>query len=271
MVWSLFVLSRALRAVKIDWIALSVALVGLIPIMLSGSKNVWVATLAGYFALLLIWAQGAQRKSALGLVAVAVVPLAWLLSRTAFVQARITEFVGDFGAFLMSGDTSGGSFGLRLAVIVSGFRAFLDRPIFGYGLVHGKIAAMEHRPANFSSIARLKHLHNEYVTHLVAFGIPGLIFILSFLALFVLMAVRREDRAVRRFGVVVGCVLVPYLMADVMFTLPEVYGVVFFAFGLILFSPQKMPPAETPSASARPPPEPVRSPSVEQVTGVGVP
>ena len=237
--WSLFLFSGALKARKIDWTRFSIALIALIPIILSGSKNIWFCAAAGYSLLFFMWAWTGRRWSILGAVAVGIAPSVWLLLRVDVVRSRITEFMGDYGAFLASGDTSGGSFGLRYGALVSGFLAFLDRPFLGYGLAQGKSAAIEHLPPSFSSIGMLTHLHNEYVTHLVAFGTLGLFFIVSFFAMFILIATRREDVAIRRFGVVAGTLFLFYMTADVVFTLPEVYGLVFFLLGLMLLAPEK--------------------------------
>lgn len=237
--WSLFLFSGALKASKIDWAQFAIALVALVPIILSGSKNIWFCAVGGYSLLFFMWAWTGRRWSIIGAVVMAMIPLTWLLAQTEVVRYRITEFMGDYGAFLTSGDTSGGSFGLRYGALVSGFLAFLDRPFLGYGLAQGKTAAIEHLPPSYSSIGMLTHLHNEYVTHLVAFGILGLFFIISFFAVFILTAAKRDDVAIRRFGVVTGTLFLFYMTADVVFTLPEVYGPVFFVLGLILLSPEK--------------------------------
>jgi O-antigen ligase len=235
--WGLFLLARGLRSPpKIEWLPVGVALLALIPVLLSGSKNVWFCAGVGYLALVLLWATARQRAYIVGALAVAAVPAAWLIWQVETIRLRLIENFTDLADYVSSGDTSGGSFGLRVGTIVSGFLAFLDRPLQGYGLAQGKAAAIEHLPAGFASISHLNHLHNEYITHLVAFGILGGVFIVMFFALFILGALRREPRDIRQFGVTAGALFLIYMAADVVFTLPEVYGLVFFVLGLVLMA-----------------------------------
>jgi O-Antigen ligase len=239
LVWSMALFSRALQTQKIDWTRLSVALIGGIPIVLSGSKIVWACAALGYLGQFFIWAWTGQRWSTIGAVAVAVMPVAWLLSRVEVVRSRVVEFTADFGAYLVSGDTSGATFGLRFGAMTSGFLAFLERPLLGYGLAEGKTAALEHRPLDISSFAMLPNVHNDYVIHLVAFGVLGLVFLTSLFVVFIVAAARGEDVAVRHTGVVVGLIFLVYMMAESVFTRPELYGLVFFVLGLIVISPQR--------------------------------
>ena len=237
--WSLVLFSRALQTEKVEWIGLSVALIGLVPIILSGSKIVWICAALGYLSLFVLWAWTARKWIALGLIAVSIAPLAWLLSSVQVVRTRVAEFMVDFGAYLASGDTSGPTFGLRIGAAISGVLAFLDRPFLGYGLAEGKTAALEHRPPGISSFAMLPNVHNDYVTHLVAFGVLGLFFIVSLFAIFIVAAARREDIAIRRAGIVLGSLFLVYMMVESVFTRPELYGLAFFILGLIIVSPER--------------------------------
>lgn len=239
LMWSLLLFARAFRARKIEWLPFAAAIAGIIPIMLSGSKLVWACGALGFFLLFVLWALAARRWLVLAVTIAATLPIAWLLSRFETVNIRLVEFTRDFGRAL-SGDTSGESFGIRLEAIVSGFLAFLQRPLLGYGLAEGKTAALNHQLASFHGFARLPHLHNDYVTHLVAFGILGLVFIVSLFTVFILVAASRDDLAIRRFGVVAAIVFLVYMGAEVVFTQPEVYGLVFFLLGLVAAVPPRL-------------------------------
>jgi hypothetical protein len=252
LMWSLFVFSRALQTEKIDWPRLATALVGLVPIVLSGSKLVWLGAAFGYSALFVMWVRTSGRWRVLAATAITLVPVIWVLWQVEVLRGRITEFSGDLGSFLASGNMSGPTFGLRYAAAVSGLHAFLDRPLLGYGLAEGRVAALEHRPPGISSFAQLPHLHSDYVTHLAAFGVLGLIFLVSLFAAFILASLRRNDIAVRRFGVVAGILFLIYMTVEVIFTQPELSGLVFFLFGLILLAPERL------SASQRPETRPWR-------------
>jgi hypothetical protein len=228
LVWSLFMLSRALHAPRIDRAKLIVALVGLIPVLLSGSKLVWACTAVGYPLVFVWWVLARGRWIVLAAVAVLSIPVAWLVSRMDFVQIRLARFASDFGAFLASGDTSGVTFGQRYSATVSGFLAFLDRPFLGYGLSRVDIAAARHRPPGFSDFSQLSHLHNDYIAHLVAFGLPGFLFIASVFAIFVVVAFRTGDPAMRPFAVATTVAFALYMVAEMVFIWTSLYGLIFF-------------------------------------------
>ncbi|SDB36749.1 O-antigen ligase [Bauldia litoralis] len=253
LVWCLFLLARAMNSPGVEWSRLVVALLGLIPIALSGSKLVWLATLLTYGGIFIAWWWNGGRWRTLGFVAAIIIPASWLLYQLDVVQTRIGLFIGELSAFQASGDTSGGSFGLRYVAAAAGLRAFLDQPFTGYGLLHSKLAAVDHQTLGESPFAFLGTLHNDYVSQMVAFGVFGLVYLLFLIGAFMFAAVRAGDSATRRLGFALGGALAVYMLGAMISAQPLVGGLVFFVLGLLLAhadlqSPQGAAATATPPA-----------------------
>lgn len=243
LVWSLCLLARGLGQAPVRWSRLALAFVGLVPIVISGSKNGWICATLAYCGLFLAWVWEGRRWIAVAVVTVMVVPLAWILSRTEVVRARVAEMTRELVNFLSHGDTTGGSFGLRLSADIGGLRAFLAEPVFGYGMAVAKLAAAEHRAPATAPFGLLYYVHNEYITYMVAFGIFGLLFILTLLAGFVVAARNATDSGLRRYGLALGGALAVYLMAEDYSYHPQLQGLLFFVLGLVFASPANSAPA----------------------------
>ncbi len=232
--WGVWLFSRGLAGPTVKRLAIAGALVALVPVALSGSKLVWFCMLLTYAGVFASWAIQHRRVRLLAIVAATSVAAAGLLTQTHFVRSRLVQITGDVGAFLSSGDTSGWSFGLRYAVGVSAANAFRDSPWLGYGAAQVKLAAIEHRPSNVVNFDFLYHLHNEYLMSAVAFGLPGLLLLITLLLLFFLAAFRSPDPAMKRFGYAMGVALAVYMAAEVVFTHPDLEGLVFLALALLV-------------------------------------
>jgi hypothetical protein len=249
--WSLYLLARALSDGAVRWSRLAAALVGLVPMALSGSKLVWVLAFVGYGGLFAAWVwRGSHWRIFLAVVA-AMVPAAWILSYAQFARQRLDQLSLDLGAFLATGSTSGPTFGLRYAAAVGGFRAFLDRPLLGYGMLHVKLAATDHQSPQTGAFGSLYHLHNEYITFMVAYGIIGLLLLIVLIAGFVVASMRAGDRALKHFGLAFIGGLAVFMAADRISSNPLVRGLVFFILGLLLM-------AEAPTAKIAEPARPPR-------------
>ena len=247
LLWSLFLLARAFASQRFDAVRAAVAFAGLVPIFFSGSKLVWLVTGLGYAAILLWWAWSWRQWIVLGAFAFVAGGGAFALYQTRFVRRRITPLVAELTAFASTGDTSGPTFGLRLSAAVSGFLAFLERPFFGYGLADVKLAALAHRPDYVTEFTHLWHLHNQYITHMVAFGIFGLLFLVGLLALFPFAGLRSGDEGVKRFGFVAPALIALYMLAAIYFSQSALYGITFVLLGLVLLAG-----VETSASRARP-------------------
>ena len=247
--WNAMILARGFseQRIKVLWVA--TAAVGLIPVVLSGSKLVWAATLVAYGMICASWFVTYKRWWAMACTTAALIPIGWSLYRVSFVHQRISEFLTELTAFWSTGDTSGVSFGLRYSALVSGWRAVLDRPLLGYGLDQVRVAAFEHKPPQLADFTILVHLHNEFVTQMVAFGLSGLVFIIVILLEFFVAGAGTRDRTFRIFAYALGIMFAIYMTAEVVFRWSEVSGLLAFTLGLVLFA--SMNPA-TPKALKTP-------------------
>ena len=80
-----------------------------------------------------------------------------------------------------SGDTTFTSSGARMEMWKSGLNAAKNSPWFGYGYRNTNKIASEYALNNKDIIKKFTHLHNQYITNLVAAGIVGLLTLLALL------------------------------------------------------------------------------------------
>lgn len=248
--WGTFVFSRALQSQRIDAIKAAVALAGLIPIVLSGSKLVWICAVCGYGLLFVWWALTWRRWFAIAAALAISAASGYGLYQVGFIRGRIRPLIRELSAYLETGDTSGLTFGLRVAAATAGWLAFVDQPLKGYGLANVKLAALLHRPDTIADFSGLWHLHNQYVVHLVAFGILGLLFLVALLAALMNAAWRTGDTSLWRFGVAVALMAAIYMGADLIFPRTPLYGSFFLLFGFMLVAAANREQGDEPVASA---------------------
>ena len=234
LLWGLFLLASALRGPKPDGILLIGALIALIPTALAASKIVWACCIVGYTIIFVWWAISWKRWRTLASISILTIAVIGASLQFSFVQDRISQMSEDFGAFLVSGDTSGGTFGIRVAAWIGGLHAFLAQPFIGHGLADVRIAALTYRPDWVTDFSYLWHLHNQYVTNLVAFGFLGLAFLIAFLGVFAYVAWRARDEGVRRFCAVAPIVIAAYISVELLFPRTPLYGTVFVLLGLCM-------------------------------------
>ncbi len=105
-------------------------------------------------------------------------------------------------------DSSVGEDGIivRLALYEAGWRAFLDRPVTGYGRQNTLAAARAQTEGLPERYFNYTHLHNGYLTDLVASGVLGLV---SLLAVLVMPLIVFWNTRPVVFGAVL-CVVVAY-------------------------------------------------------------
>jgi O-antigen ligase len=83
-------------------------------------------------------------------------------------------------ATVATGDPSiEGSTGTRLIMYRAGIAAWMESPIWGYGVSERFSAAIPHLPEGYNF--RFTHLHNSFLTHGVAGGVVGVAVLLSLL------------------------------------------------------------------------------------------
>ncbi len=150
---------------------------------------------------------------------------------------RLGTFLAELELFFADGTLTADSFGWRYELATSGLRAFLDNPLIGHGLHEHMGAAFAHASAGGPDITFISHLHNDFIAHLVAYGIAGLLFVFAFLGMVWIVAVRCADRGARRAGITVTFMLILYMMFDILFHMDAMTGALTVAMGILLLTP----------------------------------
>jgi len=105
------------------------------------------------------------------------------ISSLNIVQDRVNLTINNVIAWTDGkdrGETT--SVGLRLEMWKAGIKLVDDLPLTGYGLRNTNVLAAKYASDNTKHhIAGFNHLHNDYLTHLIAAGFPGLILVLALL------------------------------------------------------------------------------------------
>ncbi len=98
------------------------------------------------------------------------------------VQQRIDVTQDNYHAFYINGEWNN-SLGRRIIMWKSGLSAAAEKPLLGWGTDQTQIAAASQleSPAMKQAILAYNHLHNEYITSLVARGLAGLLALLLLL------------------------------------------------------------------------------------------
>jgi O-antigen ligase len=102
------------------------------------------------------------------------------------------------------------STGLRLAMLRGGLEAVAEKPLFGHGPRFRTEAAFNHIGAKYQY--DLTHLHNDYLTHMVAGGVPALLLLLALILYPVFVGMRGNRKLGRshrhaRLEIAVLCTL----------------------------------------------------------------
>ena len=245
-VWLFFVFSSALenRETSIPLLVLSAVCVAVL--LYAKTKIVVFCVIAGFLLIGVIWAmqRGRWRTLFLG-IALSIVPFA--LAVYYLVWPRALEFVYALQLYVEKGIVvSDESFALRLEQIIAGYKSALERPILGHGLAETGDAIYR----NLTSGADYRRLiiHNDYIVHMVAFGVFGLIFLLGYFAAAFLIVHRARDAAHRRAGLALVATM-PFFMATyIVFNMSPMSGLVALAMGVVLATPPE--PAREQALSA---------------------
>ncbi|MEP2640016.1 O-antigen ligase family protein [Roseobacter sp.] len=84
----------------------------------------------------------------------------------------------------------------RMAMLSAGWQAYKAAPFLGYGAQHRFDAAVPYLPDEFRS--RYSHLHNEFLTHAVAGGIPAVLLLIALLVVPLVAAAQHRGGGRRR-------------------------------------------------------------------------
>jgi len=235
-VWCVFLFSRGLGTGRKDLLLASAA--ALIPILLAASKNASACLLAG----LLVVAAGKairhahRRQFLISLVAGA---LALAASLYLTISVRIHSMVSEIRVLYESGSVTENSFGYRFELAQAGWRAFLEDPFMGHGLAQYMSVVRNHAMAGAPDLAQFGHVHNDYIAHMVAFGVFGLAFLAAFLVGSLWTVARSGDVAYRRAGFAFVAMLAIYMGADIAFNMDPITACMVLALGAVLSAPQQ--------------------------------
>jgi O-antigen ligase len=203
-------------------LSVTCALLALVPIVLTGSKIIWGCTIVSYGIAGAYWIVAYRRWKAI--VPILAGALAVLVAAYVTFARRLEAFWAELQEYAEAGVSYGATFGHRMELATSGWRAFLERPIFGYGFDERMPAAFAHRTAGGPEITIRDHFHNDYITHLVSYGIFGSLFLVLFFAFFARQAALSNVGAYRRAGYVFVVILAMYMTVEIAFNMDPISG-----------------------------------------------
>ncbi|RWA88282.1 MAG: O-antigen ligase family protein [Mesorhizobium sp.] len=210
-------LAGALSGIEKDRMPLiAAALAGVLAILYSGSRLVWVALLVAAVAVLLVnrnkLTRGNMRRSltiavASGLLTVAITfPI--IVDRTAVLFK-------DWDALVTKGDHST-PLGLRVGLWDVGVNAFRETPFLGHGVSASRALIRQGFKDRFGMDQGFNHFHNGFLTALVEAGLMGALALAAVFAIAACHAarvLRRSADPSERFGAtMVTVAVITYLI-----------------------------------------------------------
>ncbi|GAB5506237.1 MAG: hypothetical protein Rhirs2KO_14000 [Rhizobiaceae bacterium] len=216
-------------------LSVALALLALLPILLTGSKIVWACAIAAYSIASAHWIIS-NRKWAAVIPVVLVAASGAAIAYHAFAKSRLEYLWLELQEFADNGISMGGSFGRRAEMAIGGWNAFLERPILGYGLDERMAAVFAHARPGGPDLTIHNHMHNDYVTHLVAYGISGGIFLAVYFGLLLWLAANAKPASYKWFGYTLAVMLAIYMTAEVAFNMDPVSGPMAVFLALLLAS-----------------------------------
>jgi len=206
-------LGNAYRQPALRWLSRAYLPLGIVAIGLTGSRGGMLATVV---ALLIVPLSMTRLTPGRFASAIALLGLAGTLA-VVYVPDKIVQRLATTGSEVEELRLGG-----RFSIWVAGAKAFVHRPVMGYGTGAFKGAVA---PYGITQVA-----HNSFLSVLVEQGLVGLLLYLSMLVA-VFLAVRRLPRPERRFALVLLATLVvamlPLTWEDnkvVWFVLPVLLG-----------------------------------------------
>lgn len=229
--WVVYLASAALERRSV-LLALG-ACAGAIPVLITQSKIDILCMIVGWLVVAVFWArQHRQWRALLGGTLVIGSALGIGIYFTAYM--RLVSLYNELKLFFSDGTLILGSFGARFEQVLSGWNTFLEKPVLGHGFAERMEAIHRHTDPNGPDLTALHYVHNDYMTHLISFGIFGLLFLLAYFVLTFLLVRSSADPAWRRAGMALVFMLALYAGADVVFNMDPITGAVTIALGMTL-------------------------------------
>lgn len=151
--------------------------------VISQSRSAWILSIFLLAYVLFAWHRTGYltKHVALGITTL-FLALVLISSQAPSVQQRIHSALSEHHAYHMNGEWNN-STGRRIIMWKSGLSAARKKPVFGWGTDQTQAAAASELepPAMKQAVLGYNHLHNEYITSLVAKGLPGLLSLLLLL------------------------------------------------------------------------------------------
>jgi hypothetical protein len=234
-VWSLFVFSRALNGGRQALPLMLLVALSSAVLFYAKTRIIIVILIVGILTISAIWVVQ-YRRWRVFFVGSAVAISAFSLMIYYFSISRFSVLYESVAQFLTSGEiTPDGSLGPRFAQIRAGWQAFLDKPLLGHGNSDKHSAILQYFEGNPEW--RIYIIHNDYVAHIVAFGVFGAIFLLGyFVATFTIMK-NAGDLAHRRAGISMVVTMPLFMTAYIVFNMSPMSALVTLAMGAVLSTP----------------------------------
>ena len=151
--------------------------------VISQSRAAWILSIFLFAFVLFAWYRTdyLTKGAAIG-ISTLFLALVLASSQTPAVQQRINSALNEYHSFHTNGEWDS-SVGQRIIMWESGLSAALKKPAFGWGVHQTQVAAASElaTPEMQQVVLGYNHLHNEYLTNLVAKGLPGLVSLLLML------------------------------------------------------------------------------------------
>ncbi|MFY9179484.1 MAG: O-antigen ligase [Venatoribacter sp.] len=239
-----FCIAGIFWAKNLKWKRTSVVLMllaavgGILASLLSGTRSGWISYPMIFAMLILFFYDHVQKKYLILASLSGLILLATLVALPQTnVQNRIKEAVSDIEKYTQGNSSS--SVGYRFDMWRSGYAAFLEKPIFGFG--ETAFRPFQEDRVKFDGlnpgILEHPHLHNQYIEELAMRGIIGLFIFLVFLIIPLRLFLKRihnsDDniRALALAGTLSIICMIDFCLTQAMLRVTS--GVMFFVFNLV--------------------------------------
>jgi O-antigen ligase len=153
---------------------------GIVAIFLSGSRGSWLSfiILSIVFIFLIYKPFLMGNKKRQSFVALFFVILFSFIGTQTDAGKKITNAIVNIQSW-DNGDQTYTSSGIRMEMWESSIEAAKQSPWFGYGYRNSNIEVSKYVASHNKTVAAFTHLHNEYLTNLLAGGVFGLLSMLA--------------------------------------------------------------------------------------------
>ena len=215
-------------------VVLSVA--AFVIVILSASKLVWVCAALGYLIVFALHVPRMRRRTlflvaggvaALFLIALALPPVRFEL--LAFQRSLFGVLSG-----LSASAVNDVTITPRLEVWQAGWSAFMERPWFGWGIADRMEVVRARAPADAELIWQVNHLHSDYLTHLVAYGVAGAVALAVIFVLALRIAGPHPDPVLHHFLYAMLPAVALYMAFEIVFNMDALTGFMALLFGMVL-------------------------------------